>query len=253
MYDKIVRKIIKIFIMIFITILIATIVALLILKYNVEGENNMPFELSKIMVISTAEGIDKNNEEYTQNKWDLNIVQNNDIYIEISKNKNYKETEIIDEIIIDNFKIIEEPKVGKLKIYRPSEQDLVTYKNIEENEIRDVLTYIGAEKSSVKKLELANQGGLLLFRYAIEDLGVYTLETEEIKHDGTIISKIDVDYNDLKCKVSFDVSIKLKSEITYTGKIVLDLPAGNILEEGTSHYEKTNLNDIVFKRSYSHN
>ena len=253
MYDKIVRKIIKIFIMIFITILIATIVALLILKYNVEGENNMPFELSKIMVISTAEGIDKNNEEYTQNKWDLNIVQNNDIYIEISKNKNYKETEIIDEIIIDNFKIIEEPKVGKLKIYKPSEKDAVTYKNIEENEIKDILIYTGAEKSSVKKLELANQGGLVLFRYAIEDLGVYTLETEEIKHDGTIISKTDVNYNDLKCKVSFDLSIKLKSEITYMGNIVLDLPAGNILEEGTSHYEKTNLNDIVFKRSYSHN
>ena len=59
MNDEI-KKIIHIFIIIFITVLIVTIIALLILKYNVEGENNMPFELSKIMVVSSAEGQENN-------------------------------------------------------------------------------------------------------------------------------------------------------------------------------------------------
>ncbi len=38
--------------------LIITIICLLMLKYSVEGENNMPFELSQLIVVSTAEGLD---------------------------------------------------------------------------------------------------------------------------------------------------------------------------------------------------
>lgn len=248
MHDKTIKKIINTFIVIFITILIATIVALLIMKYHVEGENNMPFELSKIMVISTAEGQHISDEE-SQTKWKLNIVQNNDVYLEIVKNKNYKEIEIIDEVIIDNFKIEEAPAKGVIKIYKPSTEDEKTYKNSTENEIQENLIYKGKEKSSVKNLEVANQGGLILFRYTIEDLGQFYTDAEEIKHDGTLLSQTDVNYSELECKVSFDLSIKLKSETIYTGNVVLNLPAGNIIEEGISHYEKTNLKDIIFKRN----
>lgn len=247
MHDKTIKKIINTFIVIFITILIATIIVLLIMKYQVEGENNMPFELSKIMVISTAEGVDISNEE-SETKWNLNLIQNNDIYLEIAKNKNYKDTEIIDEIIVDNFNIEEAPKKGVLKIYKPSTEE-ATYKNSEENEIHESLIYKGKEKSSVKDLEIANQGGLILFRYSIEGLEEYHSDEEEMQHDGTILSKINLNNDELKCKVSFDLSIKLKTEIIYTGNIVLELPAGNIIEEGTSHYEKVNLTDIIFKRN----
>ena len=147
--DSIMKKIIHIFIVIFITALVATIIALIILKYNIEGENNMPFELSKIMVVSSAEGIEEI-EENNENKWNLNIFQNNDIYLEISKNKNYKETEIIDEIIIDNFNIIKNPRKGKISIYKPTSKEGLLYENIEENEIKDKITYIGGEESSIK-------------------------------------------------------------------------------------------------------
>ena len=116
MQDQIIKKIIRIFIAILITILIATIIALLILKYNVEGEDNVPFELSKIMVISTGEGKDIQ-EEQSENKWNLEILQNNDIYLEISKNKNYEEIEIIDKIIIDNLQVVEAPNIGTIKPY----------------------------------------------------------------------------------------------------------------------------------------
>ncbi len=249
MQDEIIKKIIHIFIAIFITVLIATIVALLILKYNVEGENNMAFELSKIMVISTAEGVDVSEIEPTDSKWNLKIIQNNDVYLEISKNKNYTETEIIDEVIIDNIKIVEEPTKGTIKLYKPSSEEELTYDNIEENEITESLIYTGSEASSIKNLEVANQGGLILFRCSIEDLGNYTSDADEIKHDGTILSKIGINYNDIKYTISFDLSIKLKSEIIYTGTVTLDLPAGNIIEEGTSHYEKTDLKDIIFKRN----
>lgn len=248
MQDQIIKKVIRIFIAIFITILIATIIALLILKYNVEGEDNMPFELSKIMVISTGEGRDIT-EEQTENKWNLEIVQNNDIYLEISKNKNYEEIEIIDKIIIDNLQVVEAPNIGTIKLYKPTQKENITYENIEENEIKEKLEYTGKENTSIKNLEIANQGGLILFRYAIEDLGIYTSDADEIKHDGTILKTQNIDYKDIQCKVSFDLSIKLKSDMIYTGTVTLDLPTGNIIEEGTSHYERTDLKEIIFRRN----
>ena len=79
-----------------IIILIIAVIALIILKYNVEGEKNMPFKLSNIIVISSAEGYQESeNKEYI---WDAEIYQKNDIYLNIEKNINYKETEIIKSI-----------------------------------------------------------------------------------------------------------------------------------------------------------
>ncbi len=103
------KKVIHFFIIVFVISLIIMIVCLLMLKYSVEGENNMPFELSQLVVVSTAEGIEKTGES----TWNFDLVQNNDIYIYLSKNKNYKETEVIKSISINNFKIDEQPKVRK--------------------------------------------------------------------------------------------------------------------------------------------
>ena len=53
---------------------------IIILKYNVEGETNMPFDLNKIIIISSSEGIDK---ESGENKWAFDVNQNNDIFLYI--------------------------------------------------------------------------------------------------------------------------------------------------------------------------
>ena len=55
---------------ILIIVVILFIVGMLILKYNVEGETNMPFNLSEIIVVSSAEGVTKaeNPDNY---KWNL--------------------------------------------------------------------------------------------------------------------------------------------------------------------------------------
>ncbi len=126
----------------------------------------MPFELSQLIVVSTAEGIDTEGES----TWNFNLVQNNDIYIHIAKNKNYKETEIIKNVIIDNFVINSEPTKGEIVIYRPSSDENSTYENIEEYMISDNITYIGEEESNLKELKIANQGGIISLRYSIEDL-----------------------------------------------------------------------------------
>ena len=247
--DNVMKRIIHIFAVILITILIATVIALIILKYNIEGEDNMPFELSKIMVVSSADGNENENTDNNK-RWNLKVYQNNDIYLEISKNKNYKDNnEIIDQIIIDNFKIIEAPLKGDIIIYRPTTNEGSIYENTDENIITTELIYEGKEESSVKSLKIANQGGLILFRYTISNLDDLISDDDEIRYDGTLLNKIGIQYSEIKFKVSFDISIKLKSDKTYTGTVELDLPAGNILEEGTSSYEKTNLKDVIFKRN----
>ena len=77
-----------------IIVLIIAVIALIILKYNVEGEKNMPFKMSSIILLSSAEGNqDKENKEYN---WDTEIYQNNDIYI---KNK----IDLINYNILSNF------------------------------------------------------------------------------------------------------------------------------------------------------
>ena len=56
-------------------------------KFEIEGisEEMMPFNLSKIIIVSTAEG----NEIEGKNKWNFVINQNNDIYMYFDKNENY--------------------------------------------------------------------------------------------------------------------------------------------------------------------
>ena len=91
------KRFLKPAIVFIIIVFIIAIVSLMMLKYEVEGEINMPFNLSRIMVVSSAEGIQK---EGTENIWDLELLQNNDIYLEITKNPEYKKTELIDKIIL---------------------------------------------------------------------------------------------------------------------------------------------------------
>ena len=228
---------------IIIAIILITVISIII-KYYVEGETNMPFEVSKIMVISNAGGI-QNTE--SQNRWDLNLVQNNDIYIDIIKNKNYKEKEIIDKIIIDNFQMQEAPQKGKVNIYRPNDVT-VNFENNEEYKVENKLEYIGDENSDLADLKIANQGGLILIRYTNENLGNYTSNDDtEITHDGTILSKIGLTNEQIKFSVSFDICVELKSDKKYKANVTIQMPAGNLLQEGTTN-QQINGKDIVFKR-----
>ena len=48
---------------------------LLMVRYQVEGETNMPFELEQIVIKSTIYSKSRNSE----NTWDVELAQNNDI------------------------------------------------------------------------------------------------------------------------------------------------------------------------------
>ena len=86
--------IIGLIIAILILLLIIGVVVSIVIKYQVDGETSMPFELSKIAIISTAEG-EQNPENVENTKWNLDVNQNNDIYFYITKNEDSNKIAII--------------------------------------------------------------------------------------------------------------------------------------------------------------
>ena len=226
------RRAIHIILIICIIVAVAIFVGVTMQRYEVEGEKNMPFELSKIMIFSTAEGFANEESDY---KWDFNIFQNNDIYISIGKN--------------DNFSINEKPQKGEIVIYKPNSDSQTAFKCEEEYEVKDKLEFTGETEADVEKLQIANQGGMIIFRVANKNLHRYKSNDDKtIVHDGTLLAKANIKNEEIKFKISFDLTIELKSEKKYKGTITLELPEGNILKNGQESLEITNFDDVVFKR-----
>lgn len=227
-------------------ILLAIIITGIIsIKYYVEGETDMPFTLSKITIVSTAEGVQN---EGAQEKWNLSIFQNNDIYFSIEKNENNKEEAIIDSISIENIQVIENPKIGQVKTYMPNSSDGRLFSYSDEYIVKEnSLTYKGAGKSNAKTLEIGNQGGTAVIRVANTGIGQYiSNEDAEIKHDGSLLTKLELQNEDVSFKISFDVVINLKNK-SYISNVTLDLPCeNNLIEQGTCSKEITD--KFVFKR-----
>lgn len=214
---------------------------IIILRYHVEGETNMPFQLSKISVISSSEGMDK---EATDTKWAFDVYQSNDIFLYIDKNAGYAKTEAIKYVKIDN---IQMEQKGNIKIYKPDEkEEKLIFKNKEENEIQNI-EYIGSMESNIKQLKISNQGGLVAFRCSLNNLAEYTSNEEEINHHE-LLKKAGVTKEELALKITFDLTIKLEGGKEYKSTISLDFPTGDVIEEGTTSTEITEVKDFIFKR-----
>lgn len=215
------------------------------IKYQVEGESNMPFKLSKITIVSTAEG---NENEGAKEKWNMSIYQNNDIYFSIEKNDKYNKEELIDNISIENIKIIQNPELGEIQVFMPNSSEGRLFSYSEDTIVKDnKLTYKGASKTNNKSLEIGNQGGTAVIRFANTKIGDYVSDDdEEIKHDGTMLTKTQATNENIKFKVNFDLIINLKN-VKYKTNISLDLPCEeNLLEKGTCSKEITD--NFIFKR-----
>lgn len=226
-------------------ILAILITGIITMKYYVEGETNMPFTLSKITIVSTAEGVER---EGAGEKWNLSIFQNNDIYFSVEKNENNREEQIIESISIENIQVIEKPKIGEIKTYIPNSSDGRLFSYSDEYILNDSkLTFKGGAKSNSKTLEIGNQGGTAVIRFANTQIGQYiSNEDQEIKHDGSLLQKVGVQNEDVSFKVSFDVVINLKNK-SYISNVILDLPCeNNLIEQGTCSKEITD--KFVFKR-----
>ena len=245
MYRNVKQKIFHSVIISIIIIAILCVGGMFILRYQVEGESNMPFKITKISIIESVEGMET---EGANEKWNFNVNQNNDIYIYIEKNKSYTDKEAINHILIDNINVQKNKEIGTINFYRPNKAEQGgTFANTEENLIQNI-EYKGTLESNLKKLEIANQGGIVVFRYANDKVAEYTSNDEVINHNE-LLKKANVNEEDLKGKISFDFTIVTESGKEYKANMSFDLPVNGVVENGTTSQEITDVSNIIFKRT----
>lgn len=230
----------------FIILVILIFIAIIITyKYNIEGETNMPFKLSKIVIGSMVVSSDN---PIVNDGLENDIVQNNGIYFEIKKNEKYKKDAVIDSVTIDNINVTKTPKKGYIKTFIPNttENKKFTYSNdfiLEGNR----LTYKGAAKSDTTTLEINNQGGIVAIAFGNTKLGTYTLTAEDLVIDGTMLNNMNITDEDIKFSVNFDMIISAEGK-KYRSNITLNLPISEITKEGKASLEITDTSKYVFKR-----
>lgn len=243
MNEKIKKKILKISLSLVIAISILFVIMMWLLTYHEEGETNIPFKISKIVVVSSTDGI-QSDTQGTQ--WAINVNQNNDIYLYIDKNKNYGKTELIENIKISNFNITKETDKGQIKIYKTSTEESQMFSNTQNFEINE-LTYIGDLESNIKQSKISNQGGLILFRCANNNVSQYSADGITEVNYNQLLQMTNVSKEDLKANLSFDIEIKIVNKKTYKATVSLELPVEDIISKGTTNLEITDLENIVFK------
>ena len=226
-------------------IILLMIVISIMLKYEVEGEKELPFSISKILIVSTVDG--QLNED-AENIWNIGITQVNDLYMYLDKTIE-DEKQTIKEIKIENFVVHKNPNIGKLKVLRPTGEIANLYTHSEQDYLNDKIVYTGGVIDDLKSLEISNNGGILGFRVAIDELGdIISNEGEEKTYDGKLLADLGLTVSEIKFNMSFDVIITTSEDISFKGTINLDMPIDTLIEGGISNKEITDFSKVVFKR-----
>ena len=222
------------------------VVISIMIKYEVEGEKTLPYSISKILLVSTVDGNDLGNNS-PENIWNIGVTQVNDLYIYIDQTM---ETDaVIKEVKFENFRIIEVPQVGKIKLLRPTGEISNLYSYSEQDFLNSSITYTGGIIDDLKSLEVSNVGGIVGFRFAVEELGVFNSnENIEITYDGKLLSNLGITIDQIKVQVAFDVIITTSEKVSFKGTINLDVPVETVIEEGSSSREITDFSNVVYKR-----
>lgn len=231
---------------IFIAVIVILIMAALsiMLKYEVEGEKSLPYEIDKILMVSTVDGDFTDDKEHI---WNISVTEINDLYIYINPKEETEET--IKQVTIENFNLVKAPQKGNVKIYRPTADldNLYTYS--EQDYLNDKIVYTGGKLDDMKTLEIANNGGMLGFRVALEDLGTYiSNEDTEIIYDGRLLQNLEVSLEEIKLQLGFDMIIETNSNVSYKCSINMEMPTDEIIDKGSSKVEITDFSNVIFKR-----
>lgn len=238
------KKIVHICVILGIIVLILIIAGIIMLRYQVEGETNLPFELSKMIVVSTTESNEI--EAVADTKWNFSVNQYNDIYLEIQKNDEYTKNINIKNITFENFVIEKNSGAENIKLYRANSEGKVV--EDEAHLVGSSLTYKGEKETNLDELKISNQGSIILLRSVNQNVCEVRSNDEEIIHDGTLLAKGNANSEDLNYKLSFDVVIETSRDIKYKGTISIELPTGDVQTQGKTQLEKTDFSDVIFKR-----
>ena len=245
MKDKILKN--KYIFIVLLLIIIAIIAIILISNEKTQ----IPFEVKQVYLTSTANG------EYTDandtEDWNLNLFQNNDVYIKFGLVQNMEKVDKKDaeikQIYVENFNIVQKPVLGEISYYKLSEKENKLFEYTDNYLIGDKLELTVVEKNAqIKKNQVnKNEGQIAL---SIVNKDIIENEFEDIKElvfDGTLLDTAKVNLEDIKFKVSFDIVIVTKKNRMYKANLSLDLPTGNILENGFELNENIDISQTKFE------
>lgn len=239
------KSIIKKCLFIGVIVIILMVVASIMIKYDVEGEKELPFTLTKIFLVSTVDGdvVDDPN-----NIWNINVTQVNDLYFYVDKTTSDNQT--IKNIKIDNIQIIKKPKKGVVKMLRPTGEINDLYSASKENYLETGLDIQGSTVDDLKSLEISNVGGVFAFRFSVNELGAFVSNeiNQEITYDGKLLSNLGVSVDEIKFDVNLDITITTSENVSYKGTIYLNLPMDEVIEEGSCSMEIGDFTKVIFKR-----
>lgn len=239
------RRAIEISGIIIIAVIVITIIAIILLKYNVEGETDMPYTLKQMVVISTANGQNIVSEE---NKWNIEIYQNTDIYFDIERNQEHKSSENIKNIKIQNIQIKGNSQNAP-KAYMPSADTEQMFNYTENNIIQDELTYTVDKDKDTKNKKITTEGGIIAISFCTPNIANYQGNDDKISYDGTLLKKAGITLEEIQANIKFDLILETESGKKYKAEINLDIPQEDITETGIAIKEDTQLENIVFKRT----
>lgn len=234
------------YIILFFIILVFCTTFFIMYKYYVEGEKKLPFNITKLLVVSSAK---TENIELNEDVYEANVIQKNDLYIAIEKDKEYSKEDAIKKITINNFKIEDEGKKGTVRIYRPSTGEN-TYEYTENYEVKNSVEYTGSKETNLKteSMTISNQGGIIELSVILNDLGKITYNEEDnILADGRLLNRLQITSEEIRKKISFDMYIELVGGNTFKTNISLEIPTGDMENEGVITNEM-DLSKLVFKR-----
>lgn len=227
-------------------IVLITVVFSIVVRYDVEGEDNLPYSLERILIVSK---VSTSNNEDPANLWNISLEEDNDVYLYITKTDEESE-DTIQSITLENFTVTNQAKIGEPVIYRPTGDLNNLYDLSEQNYLGSSITYTGASVDTLKTLEVRNEGGTIGFRASLENLGNYVSNNydEEIVYDGNLLTKAGIPLENIQFSISFDILITLNNNVTFKGTINLDFPNDDIITNPESNLEITDFSDVVFKR-----
>ena len=216
---------------------------LLMVKYNVEGEKNLPLEINEIAIRSTIYAQNNNPENILESS----VEQDNDIFITFKNNKNVDTK--LEKIKLENIRIEKASKRGTVKILKPTSNEKLNYfQNSSEDYTGKTLEYIANTSDNFEKQEFCQDGGTIAFRISNQNLGTYILTEEGVQYNENLLQQLGTSSDEIKLKVLFDVILVVSDSEQYKGTIKLELPAEKFGENGIVTKSITNFDDVIFKK-----
>ncbi|MBR3133679.1 MAG: hypothetical protein IKG42_06470 [Clostridia bacterium] len=229
-------------------IIMIIIVIFLMVRYQVEGEKNVPYEISNIIIQGTIDG--KSNQ--TENVFDIDLSQNNDIYIYLEKNDNYKKELEIKSVKIEDLEIVENNKLGDLKVLLPTENEVeAAFVKSEEDYLGKTIKYVGDIENNMKEQKISKKGGVVVFRISNSNIGHYVsnnIEDGAIVEYSKLIKELNINEKDLKFKVKMDIVIETSNDSKFKTTIELDLPTEDFGDNGVIQKKIKDCSDYIYKR-----